>query len=428
MLFNWAGTGYFMNNILEDEATEKALRWGLFLQEGLVDKDLLLAKGKPSEADLRAIETVVKAGDVVRFKFFNAHGVIVFASREEDMGTTTQERYFYDTVKEGIPFTKIVHEGDFLAEHKYVSEAYVPVMDDAIFRGAIEIYSDVTPRAEELYEFRVLAFAILSGFTLFLGAILKIVVVRNNQALRGAHEQLARNERLASLGQLSATVSHELRNPLATIRASMVTIADRTKGKDLKIDGAVERVDRNITRCNRIISELLEYTRDRAPLMSTTDVGIWMTSTVLELTCPRDVDLDIQSDSAVVVEIDTETMRQVVVNLFDNACQAMAASAPPSGDRHRLTVSVGRQDADAIITFTDTGLGMTDDVAKHAFEPLYSTKTYGAGLGLPLVNKIVTQHRGKISVSTEPGKGATFEIRLPISTQQLSASVENITA
>lgn len=424
MLFNWVGTGYVMTDILEDEATEKALSWGLFLQEGLVDKDLLLAKGTPTEADLRAIETVVKAGDVFRFKFFNAHGVIVYASREQDMGTTTRDQYFYDVVKEGIPFTKIDEKEDFGAKRKYVSEAYVPLMEGTTFRGAIEVYSDVTPRAEELFEFRMLAFVILSGFTLLLGAILGIMVFRNNQALRAAHGQLAQNQRLASLGQLSATVSHELRNPLATIRTSMVTIVDRTKGKDLKVESAIERIDRNISRCNRIISELLEYTRDRAPLMSTTDIGIWVASIVIDLSCPKDVDLDIQPDAGVDAEIDTETMRQVIINLFDNACQAMTSSAPPNGERHRLTVRVEHQDAEAVITFTDTGIGMSEDVAKHAFEPLYSTKTYGAGLGLPLVQKIIAEHRGTIDVFSTLGNGATFEIRLPISVQPLSTGAQ----
>ena len=94
--------------------------------------------------------------------------------------------------------------------------------------------------------------------------------------LRKAQDDLVRQERLAVLGKLAATVSHELRNPLGTISTSMITITSLTEGKELGIEGAIGRIERNIKRCDDIIGEMLDYTRDTAPNLVPTDVDDWL--------------------------------------------------------------------------------------------------------------------------------------------------------
>jgi PAS domain S-box-containing protein len=236
--------------------------------------------------------------------------------------------------------------------------------------------------------------------------------------LKRAQEELLRSERLSVLGQLTATVAHELRNPLSAIRNSVYAIREFVSGKGLALDRPLTRIERSIARCDGIVTDLLDYARSRQ-LQSTEQVlDQWLGDVLDEQKLPNHVRLSRDlAAPGVVAAFDPERLRRVIVNLVDNAVQSL-----PDGERNgrELEISVAtRQNGESIeIAVSDTGPGIAPDVLPRIFEPLYSTKTFGTGLGLPTVKQIVEQHGGEIELSSELGVGTRALVRLPLPRSQ----------
>jgi len=225
--------------------------------------------------------------------------------------------------------------------------------------------------------------------------------------------ELLKKERLSVLGQLTATVAHELRNPLSAIRNTLFSVKELANNAGLKLDRPIGRMERSIERCNRIIGDLLEYARTRELRRSTVDIESWLREVLAEQTVPAAVSLkeDFRTPGAA-VSIDGERVRRVVINLIDNAAQALA-EMPPDGGERRITVhTVMVEDAIELIV-EDTGPGIPPENRARIFEPLFSTKSFGTGLGLATVKQIVGQHGGTIDVDSEVGRGTSVTIRLP---------------
>ncbi len=232
--------------------------------------------------------------------------------------------------------------------------------------------------------------------------------------LRAAQEELIRKERLSVLGQLTATVAHELRNPLSVIRNSVFAVRDAISAHKLSLDRPLARIERGITRCDRIIADLLDYTRRRELQRSALVFDQWLKEVLDEQEMPADVSLvrNLQA-SGVPLHFDPERLRRVMQNLIENAVQAIA---PPSGERKggRVTVSTkATEDGGVQIDVEDTGPGMEAGVLGHVFEPLFSTKNFGTGLGLPMVKQVVEQHDGDVVIMSAPGKGTRVIVSLP---------------
>jgi len=237
--------------------------------------------------------------------------------------------------------------------------------------------------------------------------------------LQAAQDELIRQERLAALGQLAATVGHELRNPLATIRNSLFTIAQLAPTSEDRLRQAVDRADRNIGRCDRIIDELGDFTRARDLPLERTPIDEWLEELLAEQVVPRDIQIKLKLASGAVVNVDAERLRRCVVNLMTNAIQAMTGleepgeGGEPRSDRHQLTISTRVQNGRLEICFEDTGPGIPPDEMEKIFDPLYSTKSFGIGLGLPSVQKIMEQHGGGVEIESDPGNGTTAVLWLP---------------
>jgi PAS domain S-box-containing protein len=235
--------------------------------------------------------------------------------------------------------------------------------------------------------------------------------------LERAQEELLRQERLVTLGQLTATVSHELRNPLGAIRTSAYAVRIKLADGDYSVDAAMERIERNVVRCDRIIDELLDFNSFRGAELETVKVGDWLGGVLDAQPIPAGVSVvrELQAGDAV-CDIDREAMRRVVINLYDNACQAMVSmKGADSCTRRVLTVGV-RRDGDCLeIEFRDTGVGIPEDVLPRLFEPMFSTKTFGIGLGLSVVRKVVELHGGHVEIANNEDTGVSAKLTLPLS-------------
>lgn len=234
--------------------------------------------------------------------------------------------------------------------------------------------------------------------------------------LRAAQEGLLRQERLATLGQLTATVSHELRNPLGAIRSSAFILHKVLKDGEQRAVRALELLELSLARCDRIIDELLDFTHIRRLEPEPTLIDDWLLEVLNEQVVPTGVRLYREFGLPVLkVSVDRERLRRVVLNVYDNACQAMLGTHDPAdGAREKaLTVRTQKDNNRIEIGFEDTGPGIPPDVCENIFEPLFSTKNFGVGLGLPVVKQIMEQHRGGVEIESEEGRGTKVCLWLP---------------
>ena len=171
--------------------------------------------------------------------------------------------------------------------------------------------------------------------------------------------------------------------------------------------------ERNIARCTEIIEDLLDYTRVREPTFGSLALDDWLSALVGEQTLPSSVDLTVDLRSGATVLADPERLRQAVVNLLDNACEIMK-SGDESAAGGRVALSSSARDDWAEIRVTDTGPGIPAAVRDRIFEPLFSTRSFGFGLGLPRVRQIMEQHGGGVEVESASSAGTTMRLWLPL--------------
>lgn len=245
---------------------------------------------------------------------------------------------------------------------------------------------------------------------------LEQTVAESTAALHEAQDNLLRKERLATLGQLTGTVSHELRNPLGTIQASVDVLRNILQVCPEEIDRPLQRIIRNIHRCEVIINELLDYSRSAPPHLVTTPVAPWLIDILNAYPGYDRISIDGAMDNELLADIDVERMRRAVINVLDNAMQACNAreSCGQYDADCRINVYLASSDGRIRIEISDTGLGMSESIIQKVFEPLFSTKAFGVGLGLAIVKQILEQHMGDIDISSEVGVGTVVTLWIPL--------------
>ena len=231
-----------------------------------------------------------------------------------------------------------------------------------------------------------------------------------NRSLQEAEAAVRRSERLAALGQLSAGLAHELRNPLGTIRASAeMLLKNVPEGSEMARELA-GFISSEVDRTNSLVTRFLEFARplelqpQRAELAEVLDSAIAQLERVQprrDVTIYRNYSPDVRPFA-----FDAELLERVFYNLLLNAAQA----TPPGGEVTVKTRAVGGAVEVSVI---DRGSGIEAGQLENIFNPFLTTKKEGVGLGLAIVSKIVDLHGGKIAVESQPGKGSIFRVLLP---------------
>jgi two-component system sensor histidine kinase PilS (NtrC family) len=230
--------------------------------------------------------------------------------------------------------------------------------------------------------------------------------------LRRMEQAVARAEHLASIGRLAANIAHEIRNPLASISGA-VEVLKGLPGADAETSNLVEIAVREVDRVNALITSLLDYARPRTDERQRLDLGemVGEIAKIFEQERrTKEVGLQFHAPAGIFVEAASGQMQQVLWNLLRNAADAM----PEGGTIH---LAVGQQTGDppeAVLVVRDTGIGIAEQDLDHIFEPFFSRKPGGTGLGLATTVRIVEAHSGMIEVLSQPGKGTTFTVRLPL--------------
>ncbi len=232
--------------------------------------------------------------------------------------------------------------------------------------------------------------------------------------LRSAQKRLIESERLAALGRLAASIAHEVNNPLGIIK-NYLTIISKSAGASDDIKSNIAVVHEEVDRIARIVRQLLDFYRPALEQQVEINV-IEVLNSTLDLTAQKLHSQDIQiirnfEQGDIKVNGSPNKLKQVFLNLILNSRDVM----PQGGS---LTVTAIRRDGFAEIDFSDTGTGIESTELPHIFEPFYTTKKEsGTGLGLAVCHGIITSHNGTISAFNNGNGGATFTIKLPLSTK-----------
>ncbi|MFQ5672851.1 MAG: PAS domain S-box protein [Nitrospinales bacterium] len=248
---------------------------------------------------------------------------------------------------------------------------------------------------------------------------LEELVEERTRALKAAQKELVRKERLAILGELSAKVSHELRNPLGIVRNVTFSLAQLLRGnKDA--ERPLTLANRAIERCDNIIEELLDYARPHERNLEPTDVDRLLDELIDEQTPPEPVTVIRKLAAGVKVDLDRERFRRAMINVLHNGYQALIEKCNRENGNTgrktecRLFVETRIAGSRLEIRIQDTGIGIPRDQLEKIFEPLYSTKSFGVGLGLSIVREILQQHGGGIEIKSQPGESTTVILWLPL--------------
>ncbi len=228
--------------------------------------------------------------------------------------------------------------------------------------------------------------------------------------LQDSFEQLKRADRLSAIGQLSASLAHEIRNPLASIEGSAEVLRDPAASLELR-DELLAIISKETRRLNRLLGNLLDFARPRRPEFQhinpeqTVDGVI----SLVEHTAQQSgIRLHKQVLTPVpAIESDPEQLKQVILNLTINAIQAM----PHGGE---IELALWQKDSSVVIAVKDQGGGIASEDLDKIFDPFYTTKDSGTGLGLSVAHQIVAQHRGAITAERNHDRGMTFSVTLPI--------------
>jgi signal transduction histidine kinase len=228
------------------------------------------------------------------------------------------------------------------------------------------------------------------------------------EELSKSQEQLLKSERLASIGQLAASMAHELRNPLGVIKNVSYYLSTALGKSDEKIKKHLGILDQELTTSNKIITDLLDFSSGKVPALQRVDIKRVLKDSLSHVDVPKEIEVaDKYVGSLPKIMADPNQLRSVFLNVFTNALQAM-----PDGGT--LSIKTGKTGDTVSIIFSDTGIGIPEKDLPQVFEPLFSTKSKGIGLGLALSKQIVELHGGSIEVSSKVGKGTAFTVNLPI--------------
>jgi signal transduction histidine kinase len=249
---------------------------------------------------------------------------------------------------------------------------------------------------------------------------LNVELANNIQKLKAAQDENVRKGKLAQLGQLTATVAHEIRNPLGSVKTALYLVERQVEGKGLGLEKQLERINNGIKRCDKIITELLDFARTKSLRQGSASIDEWLQAVVSEEAKNLSPMVQVSGDfglAGIKVSFDPDRMRRVIINLLSNASEALVGNGKSASEfvtRDPKIVVATRLVSNKIeITVSDNGPGISEENMQRIREPLFTTKSFGVGLGLPEVEKILEHHGGGLRIKSKVGEGAVVTAWLP---------------
>jgi signal transduction histidine kinase len=247
--------------------------------------------------------------------------------------------------------------------------------------------------------------------------------------LKSAQDVIVKKGRMEQLGHLTATVAHELRNPLATVRTTTFLLNKKLSAKEPELKSQFQRINNSVSRCDDIITKLLDYSNSREIDSSYNDFDGWLATVIEEqaILLPQAVHFECDLGLGQLrVQFDPSQLRRAVINLMSNASEAMVGNG---NDPRKfavsdpiMTVTTGQHGDFVELTIADNGPGVAPELKSKIREPLFTTKSFGTGLGISIAEQIIVRHGGTLEIASTLGKGASFTIRIPSKKIQMEAA------
>jgi signal transduction histidine kinase len=239
---------------------------------------------------------------------------------------------------------------------------------------------------------------------------MSVALMQKRAELETTYRELARRERMAEIGNFSMMIAHELKNPLGIIKGSIDIIAkEGVKSKVRKT--MIEYIQDEVRRLNRLVEDFLSFARPKPAHKSMININQVVNKMVamvpLQEFNEKEIALQVQLAADMrEVNVDEHQLYQALLNVFTNAVQAI----PERGD---IIISTANQKGGVVIEVTDSGIGISDEEKEKVFEPFFTKKQRGTGLGLAVVKKIMDNHNGEIRINDRQGGGTVFSLWLP---------------
>ena len=242
-------------------------------------------------------------------------------------------------------------------------------------------------------------------------------VARKTAELLAAQEEILKNEKMATLGKLTATIGHEIRNPLAVMKPNIFLLRSLEETPNETREKCLSAIERNVDRCDQIIDELLTFSRSTKLYKQRVEFHSWLKGLLNDTALPEGlkIELDLE-DSSAILHSDLNRLSRAVSNIIDNAISSMYENDQTRKLRASsiLRISTRVKNRNLFLTITDNGCGIAPEVLPNIMEPLFSTKNFGVGLGMGIIEQITHEHGGHLDIQSTLDQGTSVSISLPL--------------
>lgn len=394
-----------------------------------------IALRQPEQYDRldQVVKSVIHGLPVERLRIYDFSRLVAYSTKKEDLGRAgLSPPYLDDILGGGAPRSEIIStmpgwQAPFrvpLQEGSFVLRILYPLRgeplhpgEEAPIMGALELTQDITGDYEQVLTFQgiIVVMCLLSSVIMF--GLLLMLIHRSERVLaarmyknRFLENQLHSNERLVSMGRVVASIAHEIRNPLGIIRSSAELLQRRTDKADASTRRILGAIYDEAVRLSQTVNDFLDYARPRQPKQDVVDVNVVLDQVLafLEGEMGRcGVALERQCESGLFTPGDKDLLYRAFYNILVNGQQAM--------DGPGVVRINGRIDDNGhvCIEFLDSGPGFDPATLPNLLDPFFTTKDGGTGLGLPIVQSIISSHGGVIKLENGPEGGALVRVLLP---------------
>ncbi len=334
----------------------------------------------------------------------SSHGLIPAGER---LSFLEEDSVAVSSAVTGLP---AVAEMQLVAGNRFKS-AYAPVSDpfgDVVAVVVVQANADFFKLMRVFQRGLIIGGVVSLGLAVFFSAFLFWAI----SLLIKTHESLRKSERLAAMGQMAATVAHEIRNPLGIIKGTADVLKSKY-GQGQETDELFEYIPSEVRRLNRLVSDFLIFARDRELERNATDLRQSVEKSLISLEGEMrqaNVKLEKSFETLPAIRHDGDAINQLILNLALNAIQAMSGGGTLSVSLKRGRKKRARQYVEVAVT--DTGCGI-EGTSQQVFEPFFTTKTSGSGLGLAICRRLVEKHGGWFEVESVKGSGTTMRFFVP---------------
>ncbi len=377
-----------------------------------------------------ALDSLIKDfthGLKLEIKIIDRDRKIIYSTEYDAIGTRESRESPFDKAAEGRDVTLIRWEDGKTPDlsGKWLADVYHPLSEvtgnlwmEGKTYGVMQITQDVTAQYKAVRRSITAIILVTAGLMVILFIMLSLVVRRGENILlersreqQRLEEQLQQSEKLASIGQMVATIAHEIRNPLGIIRSSAEMLARKKNPEPTKIRKLSEIIEEEATRLSAILTDFLEFAKPRSPNRSAVDVREIISRVRENLDSEiesRSLTWAVETENGTVPTVwaDGELIYQAFLNVVMNAFEAM----DPGGN---LVIRIKTIDDLVRMEFVDDGKGISEENIQKIFTPFFTTHEMGTGLGLSVVHNIITAHGGELTVRSEVNRGTVFTVVLP---------------